>query len=245
MQRHALQTGWFVLALLGAAACGGKARREPPASAGGSSGAGSGPTMSAVAGSANEGESAAAAGTGSGECPPPPLPAPPAFPGGPPSDIGCASETAGVWQEEPCSCELWLRSTSASPLETTLSFSYTPTDMAPTLTDAADAVEAAVDFEDDDGAWYDAWSAQSGNGTSFAVGRNGTTTSVRLATTNLTLDPVALPACARQTATATVRGPWGVELSLAMSATLRDETGSVVGTSTGTCFQPASHPTPQ
>lgn len=245
MNRHALRSGWLVLALLGAAACGGKARREPQASTGRASGAGSGPTTSAGGGSANGGGSGAAAGNEDGECPPPPLPAPPAFPGGPPANYACASGTAGVWQEEPCGCELWLRSISASPVETTLSFSYTPTDLAPTLTNAVDAVEAEVDFEDDDGAWYDAWSAQSGNGTSFAVGRSGTTTSVRLATTNLTLDPVALPACARQTATATVSGPWGVELSLAMNATLRDDTGSVVGTSTGTCFQPASHPTPE
>jgi len=174
-------------------------------------------------------------------CPQLPPPAPPAFVGGPPASFACASASPeGTWIEVPCGCELWLRSPIASPVQTNILLEYQPTTDPPSL-DASPDVE--VKFPDPDASWYRAWANQTEAGTSFTLSHEQGVTSVRLGADQVSLAPVTLPACARLTATASVNGPWGTRLQLAMHATMTDSSGHVVMTSMGTCEQPALHPT--
>jgi hypothetical protein len=142
--------------------------------------------------------------------------------------------------EVPCGCELWLRSSLASPLQTRISLEYKPTTEPPSLSGSPDV---ELKFPDPDASWYDAWLNQADAGTSFTLSHERGVTSVRLGAGEVSLAPVTLPACAQLTATSSVNGPWGTRLQLSMKATLIDSSGQVVATSSGACEQPASHPT--
>jgi len=180
------------------------------------------------------------AGSSSAACELPP-PAPPSVEGGPPASFACAANVTATWEERPCSCELWLRNPVAAPVQAAMHFVFTPSGVTPSLSD-----EPVVElrFPDPTSSWRDIWSSQAGAGADFnLVAADGVTT-VRLGTTELTLDPVTLASCARLIATASVSGPWGTRLSLAMSAAFSDASGTLVESTVGECDQPATHPTP-
>jgi hypothetical protein len=146
-----------------------------------------------------------------------------------------------VWEELPCSCELWFRNPVTTPVEAAVRLAFTPSDTTPSLDDQP---QVDVSFPDPDRAFDTVWSSQAGSGTDFTVTAAEGVTTVRLGTNELALQPVTVPGCNRSTAAASVKGPWGTRLLLTLSATFSDAAGTVVGSSTGECEQPATHPTP-
>src|SRR5689334_16511954 len=66
-------------------------------------------------------------------CPAAPPPANATNPLMPPSGLGCAEFVDGMWHEIPCSCDLWLRNPIETPVDVSLSMTFTPTDVMPSL----------------------------------------------------------------------------------------------------------------
>jgi hypothetical protein len=115
---------------------------------------------------------------------------------------------------------------------------FSPASVTPSLTGT---VDVEIDFEDAGAIWYDVWAEQSAGGEAFSVTNAAESTTIRLGTNNLTLDPVPLENCESRTARAVIHAPFGTELNLDMQVTLTDQAGNVVATSSGECFQPEDH----
>ena len=161
----------------------------------------------------------------------------------PPKQVGCYVYANGAWEPIPCDCDLWLLNNEPTPVTVSLSLTFLPDDVAPSLTDSRDLPDVEVAFPDPDASWYQVWKDQAGNGTLFAVDNADGRTTVRLGTSQLVLDPVELRACEDRRPRASILAPWGTAWQLDMQATLSDPDGNVVSTPSGSCNQPQSHPT--
>jgi len=161
----------------------------------------------------------------------------------PPGQTGCYVYTNGAWEPIPCDCELWLSNTEPTPVTVSLSLTFLPGEVAPSLTDSPDLPDVEIAFPDPDARWYDVWAEQAGRGTLFAVARADGRTTVRLGASHLVLDLVTLAGCQERRPRANIVAPWGTAWQLDMQATLSDLDGNVVSTPSGSCNQPQSHPT--
>lgn len=164
---------------------------------------------------------------GGGMCnaPPPPTPTMPNQPGRYFNDNGIG------WVAIPCSCDLWMANTLPTPITATIQLTVTPPDQTPTLDGPLD-VEIA--FDDPDASWYATWAKQTGNGASFTVTHEASTTTVRMGQSTLALLPAPVAACTTRKATAHVFGSSSATLS--MHAAL--ESGLPFPTTDATCLNP-------
>ena len=131
-------------------------------------------------------------------------------------------------------CVFPLTNGTTSPGNVQITLTVTPTsDTPPSLTGFPD-VEMA--FDDPGSSWFNVWSTQAGNGTTFVVthdsGTNSTT--VRLGTFSVALNPVPLAAGASRNATGNINPTVGT-LTLQLGATLTDLNGNVLVTNCGSC----------
>lgn len=99
-----------------------------------------------------------------------------------------------------------------------------------------------VTFDDSDSSWFNAWTAQTGNGSTFKVTHSGATTTVRLGAYSVALNQVSLAAGQSRNATGTTVLPSGypTALTLQIGATLTETTGSgtVLIQNGGSCVTP-------
>jgi hypothetical protein len=138
----------------------------------------------------------------------------------------------------PCVFPLTNATTSSGSAQITLT--VTPnTAAAPSLTAQPD-VEVA--FDDSDSSWFNVWTAQTGNGSTFKVTHSGATTTVRLGAYSVGLNQVSLAAGQSRNATGTTVLPSGypTALTLQIGATLTETTGSgtVLVQNGGSCVTP-------
>src|SRR5262249_37702472 len=105
----------------------------------------------------------------------------------------------------PCVYPLTNGTQSAGNVQLTLSVTPT-TGATPSLTGQPDI---EVKFDDFDSSWFNAWSAQSGAGSTFAVTHSGSSTTVRLGAFSVALNAVPLAAGQTRTATGTSNLPTG------------------------------------
>ncbi|HXK18569.1 MAG TPA: hypothetical protein VNG33_12240, partial [Polyangiaceae bacterium] len=159
-----------------------------------------------------------------------------------PSQVGCYEGRNGVWEAVPCSCDLWVDSPRTFATSVSISLSFTPANLTPSL-DGDLKVE--MEFPDAGGSWFEIWQRQAAQNLGFIVTHSSTddTTTVRLGQSSVTLAPVPLVGCESRHPRATVAGPWGTELRLDMVATLSDRSGNTVTAISNECAQPAGHPT--
>lgn len=107
----------------------------------------------------------------------------------------------------------------------------------PSLTALPD-VEAG--FDDSDSSWFNTWTSQTGNGTTFKVTHSGTTTKVRLGTFSVALNSVPLAAGQSRNATANINLPSGsgaVTLQIGATLTETNGSGTVLVQNGGSCQQ--------
>ena len=112
----------------------------------------------------------------------------------------------------------------------------------PSLTAFPD-VEAS--FDDADSSWFNAWTSQTGNGSTFKVTHSGATTTVRLGTLSVALNSVPLLAGQSRNATANINlGMGSSPITLQISATLTETNGSgtVMVQNGGSCVQQPRSP---
>jgi len=138
----------------------------------------------------------------------------------------------------PCVFPLTNATTSNGSAQITLT--VTPnTAAAPSLTAQPD-VEVA--FDDPDSSWFNVWTAQTGNGSTFKVTHSGAMTTVRLGAYSVALNQVSIAAGQSRNATGTTVLPSGypTALTLEIGATLTETTGSgtVLVQNGGSCVTP-------
>jgi hypothetical protein len=132
----------------------------------------------------------------------------------------------------PCTFQLTNGTTSDGNVQITLTAganSNTP----PSLTVSPDV---EVTFDDADESWFNVWNAQAGNGTTFTVTHNSGTisTTVRLGTFSVVLDPVPLAAGQSRNTRSSIN-PTSGTLTLQMGAILTDSAGQVLARNGGSC----------
>jgi hypothetical protein len=93
-----------------------------------------------------------------------------------------------------------------------------------------------VDFDDADSSWYNVWNVQAGNGTTFAVTHNTTSskTTVNLGAFSVALNAVPLAAGQTRNANGIIEPQTG-SLTLQIGATLTGPGGAVLVTNGGSC----------
>jgi len=138
----------------------------------------------------------------------------------------------------PCVFPLTNATTSNGSAQITLS--VTPmTGAVPSLTALPD-VEVA--FDDADSSWFNAWTSQTGNGSSFAVTHSAGSTTVRLGSFSVALNPVPLAAGQSRNATGTTNlssGSGSVTLQIAATLTETSGGGTVMVQNGGSCVTSA------
>ena len=115
-----------------------------------------------------------------------------------------------------------------------ITLTVTPnSDTPPSLT-VPPQVEVA--FDDADSSWFNVWNTQTGNGTNFRVTHNNVTntTTVRLGTFSVVLNPVPLLAGQSRNATGNIN-PTSGTLTLQLGGTLTDSNGQVLANNGGSC----------
>jgi hypothetical protein len=98
--------------------------------------------------------------------------------------------------------------------------------------------DVEIAFDDSDSSWFTAWNTQTGNGSTFKVTHSGATTTVRLGTFSVAMNPVALAAGQSRNATSTATLPGGSgPLTVQIGATLTETNGSgkVIAQNGGSC----------
>jgi hypothetical protein len=137
----------------------------------------------------------------------------------------------------PCVFPLTNGTTSNGQVQITLS--VTPSSgVAPSLTALPDV---EVSFDDSDSSWFDLWSAQTGNGSTFTVTHAAATglTTVRLGAFSVVLNQVQLAAGQTSNATGTTILPSGTgDVTLQIGAILTEQTSAgqtVVVSNGGSC----------
>lgn len=135
-------------------------------------------------------------------------------------------------------CVFQLTNGTASNGTVQLTLGVTPSSNTPPSLTVTPDVE--VTFDDADSSWFNVWSIQSGNGTAFAVTHNAgaNTTTVRLGSFNLVLDPVPLAAGQSRSATGNIN-PTSGTLTLQLGAILTDSGGHVLANNGGSCVATA------
>jgi hypothetical protein len=131
-------------------------------------------------------------------------------------------------------CVFQLTNGTTSDGNVRISLTATPnSNTPPSLTFSPD-VEAT--FDDADSSWFNVWTAQTGNGTTFAVTHNSGTnsTTVRLGAFGVTLDPVPLGAGQSRNETGNIN-PTNGTLTLQMGAILTDAGGTMLAQNGGSC----------
>ena len=132
----------------------------------------------------------------------------------------------------PCVFQLTNGTTSNGNVRITLT--VTPNSNTPPSLTGPPHVEAT--FDDADSSWFNVWNSQTGNGTAFQVTHNSVTnsTTVRLGTFSVVLNPVPLLAGASRNATGNIN-PTSGTLTLQLGATLTDSSGTVLANNGGSC----------
>jgi len=132
----------------------------------------------------------------------------------------------------PCVYQLTNGTTSNGNVQITLT--VTPNSNTPPSLTVSPDVE--VTFDDADSSWFNVWNSQTGNGTTFAVTHNSVanSTTVRLGTFSVALNPVPLPAGQTRNATGNIN-PTSGTLTLQLGAILTDSTGTVLANNGGSC----------
>jgi hypothetical protein len=107
----------------------------------------------------------------------------------------------------------------------------------PSLTGSPDV---EVTFDDADSSWFNVWNGQAGNGTTFSVTHNNGTnsTTVRLGTFSVALNPMPLAAGQSRNATGNIN-PTSGTLTLQLGAILTDSGGLVLANNGGSCIATA------
>jgi hypothetical protein len=221
--------GICALTVCAHAACGGRAPREAVTREGGAEVT---PADAGFSGDVitSDGQGGEGGGQSQDACAEAPPPSPPAFPGGPPADIGCYAKTETGWQRVPCNCELPLANPGHTKVEVQLTLTVSPESVQPVLS-GSPAVE--LRFEDRDSSWYQVWVRKLGSRTDVAATHADGFTTIRLGTRVLTLDPVPLAACESRRGQASVTGiPWA---TLEMRATAIDNGGQEIPPVVSSC----------
>jgi hypothetical protein len=157
----------------------------------------------------------------------------------PPTDSTDAPNSNQVAQRNiqfvgPCEYPMTNGTTSSGNVSITLT--VTPnTGTTPSLTGSPDV---EVTFDDSDSSWFNVWSAQTGAGTAFSVSHDATanTSTVRLGTFSVALDPVLLSAGQTRNATGNTTLASGTSpVTLQIATTLKDSRGAVLVNGGGSC----------
>ena len=135
-------------------------------------------------------------------------------------------------------CVFQLTNGTASNGTVQLTLGVTPSSNTPPSLTVTPDVE--VTFDDADSSWFNVWNSQSGNGIAFAVTHNAgaNTTTVRLGSFSLVLDPVPLAAGQSRNATGNIN-PTSGTLTLQLGATLTDSGGHMLANNGGSCVATA------
>jgi hypothetical protein len=136
-------------------------------------------------------------------------------------------------------CEFPLTNATTQNGSAQITLTDTPnTGAAPSLTALPD-IEAS--FDDSDSSWFNAWTSQTGNGSTFKVTHSGTTTTVRLGVFSVALNSVPLAAGQTRNSTATINLPAGsgspVTLEIGATLTETNGSGTVIVQNGGSCVQ--------
>lgn len=87
--------------------------------------------------------------------------------------------------------------------------------------------DVEVAFDDADSTWFNVWSAQTGNGSTFKVSHAGSTTTVRLGSFSVALNQVQLAAGQTRNATGATTLPTGFgAVTLQIAASLSETTSN-------------------
>jgi hypothetical protein len=132
----------------------------------------------------------------------------------------------------PCVFQLTNGTTSDGTVQ--ISLTAAPNSNTPPSLTVSPDIE--VTFDDTDSSWFNAWSGQAGNGTAFSLSHNGgaNSTTVRLGTFSVVLNPVPLPAGQSRNATGNVN-PTNGTLTLQLGAMLTDAGGQMLANNGGSC----------
>jgi hypothetical protein len=134
-------------------------------------------------------------------------------------------------------CVFPLTNATTSDGSAQITLTITPnTGTPPSLTMLPD-VEVA--FDDPDSSWFNAWTTETGNGSTFTVTHSGATTTVRLGAFSIALNSVPLAAGQSRNATGTTNLPTGypnaVTLQIAATLTETNGSGTVIVQNGGSC----------
>jgi hypothetical protein len=137
-------------------------------------------------------------------------------------------------------CVFPLTNSTSSDGNAQLTLSVTPT--TGTVPSLSTLPDVHVAFDDADSSWFNVWSAETGNGTTFAVTHDsGTgTTTVRLGAFSVALDAVSLPAGTTRNATGTANlqtGGSAITLQIAATLTETGGSGTVLVQNGGSCIE--------
>jgi hypothetical protein len=117
-------------------------------------------------------------------------------------------------------CAFPLTNATGTDGQVEIALNVVPPETAPSLTSLPNISST---FDDDDSTWYNVWVAQPGNGSTYAVSRNGNKTVVRLGKPSVTLAAVPLANGQSRTALGDLQLADGTPLTtLALQATLRN-----------------------
>jgi len=136
-------------------------------------------------------------------------------------------------------CEFPLTNATTQNGSAQITLTDTPnTGAAPSLTALPD-IEAS--FDDSDSSWFNAWTSQTGNGSTFKVTHSGTTTTVRLGAFSVAMNAVPLAAGQTRNATAVINLPSGsggpVTFEIGATLTETNGSGTVIVQNGGSCVQ--------